>query len=153
VGISLYPADGQDAETLIKNADTALYRVKEEGRNNYQFFTNDMNDEVARRSKIAIGLRKGLERGEFTIHYQPQIDIKSGGIIGVEALVRWIHPHMGPITPGEFVPIAEESGTIIQLGEFVLRNACIQNKAWQDAGLPKFRVAINISSRQFSQIN
>ncbi|WP_033541796.1 bifunctional diguanylate cyclase/phosphodiesterase [Planococcus sp. CAU13] len=153
VGISLYPSDGQDAETLIKNADIALYRVKEEGKNSFQFFTNKMDDEVARRSKIAIGLRKGLERGEFTIHYQPQIDIKSGGIIGVEALVRWVHPHMGPISPGEFIPIAEESGTIIQLGEFVLRNACLQNKAWQDAGLPKFRMAINISARQFSQIN
>lgn len=153
IGISLYPSDGEDAETLIKNADIALYRVKEEGKNNFQFFTNDMNEEVARRSKIAIGLRKGLERGEFTIHYQPQIDINSGDIIGVEALVRWVHPHMGPISPGEFIPVAEESGTIIQLGEFVLRNACLQNKAWQDAGLPKFRVAINISARQFSQIN
>ncbi|WP_281863642.1 bifunctional diguanylate cyclase/phosphodiesterase [Planomicrobium okeanokoites] len=153
IGISLYPSDGQDAETLIKNADIALYRVKEEGKNNFQFYTNDMNEEVARRSKIAIGLRKGLERGEFTINYQPQIDIKSSGIIGVEALVRWVHPHMGPISPGEFIPIAEESGTIIQLGEFVLRNACLQNKAWQDAGLPKFRVAINISARQFSQLN
>ncbi len=153
IGISLYPSDGQDAETLIKNADLALYRVKEEGKNNFQFFTNKMNEEVARRSKIAIGLRKGLERGEFTINYQPQIDINSGDIIGVEALVRWLHPHMGPISPGEFIPIAEESGTIIQLGEFVMRNACLQNKAWQDAGLPKFRVAINISARQFSQAN
>lgn len=153
IGISSYPADGQDAETLIKNADLALYRVKEEGRNNFQFFTNDMNEEMSRRSKIAIGLRKGLERGEFTINYQPQIDINSGDIIGVEALVRWVHPHMGPISPGEFIPIAEESGTIIQLGEFVMRNACLQNKAWQDAGLPKFRVAINISARQFSQAN
>lgn len=153
IGISLYPSDGQDAETLIKNADLALYRVKEEGKNNYQFFTKDMNEEVSRRSKIAIGLRKGLDRGEFTINYQPQIDIKTGSIIGVEALVRWVHPHMGPISPGEFIPIAEETGTIIQLGEFVMRNACLQNKAWQDAGLPKFRVAINISSRQFSQTN
>ena len=153
IGISLYPSDGQDAETLIKNADLALYRVKEEGKNDFRFFKNTMNEEVSRRSKIAIGLRKGLERGEFTINYQPQIDIKSGDIIGVEALVRWIHPHMGPISPGEFIPIAEDTGTIIQLGEFVLRNACLQNKAWQDAGLPKFRVAINISARQFSQTN
>lgn len=153
IGISLYPTDGEDAETLIKNADLALYRVKEEGKNNYQFFTKDMNEEVSRRSKIAIGLRKGLDRGEFTINYQPQIDIKTGTIIGVEALVRWVHPHMGPISPGEFIPIAEETGTIIQLGEFVMRNACLQNKAWQDAGLPKFRMAINISARQFSQTN
>lgn len=152
IGISLYPEDGLDAETLIKNADLALYRVKDEGKNNYQFFTPAMNEEVSRSSKIAIGLRKGLEREEFHIHYQPQIDINSGDIIGVEALVRWVHPHMGPISPGEFIPIAEETGSIIQLGEFVLRKACVQNKAWQDAGLPPFRVAVNISARQFSHI-
>lgn len=151
IGISLYPTDGHDAETLIKNADLALYRVKDEGKNNFQFFTPTMNEEVSRSSKIAIGIRKGLERKEFNIHYQPQIDIKTREIIGVEALVRWIHPYIGPISPGEFIPIAEETGSIIQLGEFVLRKACVQNKEWQDAGLPPFRVAVNISARQFSQ--
>ncbi|HSJ39130.1 MAG TPA: EAL domain-containing protein [Planococcus sp. (in: firmicutes)] len=153
IGISLYPFDGQEAETLVKNADIAMYRVKDEGKNNFQFFTNEMNEELARRSKIATGLRKGLDQGEFTINYQPQFDIQSGNIIGVEALVRWIHPHFGQISPEEFIPVAEETGSIIQLGEFVLRNACKQNKAWQDAGMPKFRVAVNISARQFSHTN
>lgn len=151
IGISVYPTDGQDADTLIKHADLALYRVKEQGKNNFQFFTPAMNEEYSRRSKIAIGLRKGLDRGEFTVHYQPQIDIHSGAIIGAEALVRWTHPHMGPISPAEFIPVAEETGTIIGLGEFVLREACRQNKAWQDEGMPPFRMAINISARQFAQ--
>lgn len=151
IGISVYPTDGQDADTLIKHADLALYRVKEQGKNNFQFFTPAMNEEYSRRSKIAIGLRKGLDRGEFTIHYQPQIDIPSGAIIGAEALVRWTHPHLGPISPAEFIPVAEETGAIIALGEFVLREACHQNKAWQDAGMPPLRMAINISARQFAQ--
>lgn len=151
IGISVYPSDGEDADTLIKHADLALYRVKEQGKNNFQFFTTAMNEEYSRRSKIAIGIRKGLERGEFSVHYQPQIDIPTGAIIGAEALVRWTHPLMGPISPAEFIPVAEETGTIIGLGEFVLREACFQNKAWQDAGMPPFRMAINISARQFAQ--
>jgi diguanylate cyclase (GGDEF)-like protein/PAS domain S-box-containing protein len=151
IGISVYPADGEDADTLIKHADLALYRVKEQGKNNFQFFTAAMNEEYSRRSKIAIGIRKGLERGEFSVHYQPQVDIPTGDIIGAEALVRWTHPLMGPISPAEFIPVAEETGTIIGLGEFVLREACFQNKAWQDAGMPPFRMAINISARQFAQ--
>ncbi|MGO1057766.1 EAL domain-containing protein [Planococcus sp. FY231025] len=151
IGICVYPADGADADTLIKHADLALYRVKDQGKNSFQFFTPAMNEETSRRSQIAIGIRKGLERGEFTIHYQPQFDIKTGTIIGAEALVRWMHPQMGAISPGEFISVAEDTGAIIQLGNFVLRNACLQNKAWQDKGLPPFRIAINISARQFSQ--
>lgn len=153
IGISLYPSDGVDAETLLKNADMALYRAKAEGKNNFQFFTNDMNEDMSRHSKIATGLRKSLENDEFTIHYQPLIEISSGDIIGTEALVRWSHPLLGPISPAEFIPIAEETGSIIQIGEYVLREACLQNKTWQDAGLPKFRMAVNISAHQFSNTN
>ena len=153
IGISMFPADGEDQETLLKNADIAMYRVKEEGKNNFQFFTQEMNSKVSRKSKLAIGLRKGLEHDEFSIQYQPQIDLKTGELIGVEALIRWTHPTLGNISPAEFIPIAEETGIIVQIGEFVLRTACQQNKDWQDAGLPLFRVAINISARQFSQGN
>lgn len=153
IGASLFPADGADPETLVKNADIAMYRVKEEGKNNFQFFTSEMNDLVSRKSKIAMSIRKGLELGEFTVHYQPQIDIKTEKIIGVEALVRWQHPEWGQISPAEFIPIAEENGMILSIGEFVLRTACLQNKAWQDAGLEPFRVAVNISAKQFSQGN
>lgn len=153
IGIGMYPNDGETQEALIKSADLALYRVKEEGRNGFQFHTSDMNDDVARKSKLAMSLRKGLEYGEFGIHYQPQIDLKTGTIIGVEALARWNHSKMGNISPAEFIPLAEETGAIIQIGEYVLREACKQNKAWQNAGLPPFRVAINISARQFAQTN
>ncbi|WKA53937.1 putative bifunctional diguanylate cyclase/phosphodiesterase [Planococcus shixiaomingii] len=153
IGIGMFPNDGDTKEALIQSADIALYRVKEEGRNGFQFHTSEMNEIVARKSKLAMSLRKGLEYGEFDIHYQPQIDIKSGTIIGVEALARWTHSKMGKISPAEFIPLAEDTGAIIQIGEFVLREACKQNKAWQDAGLPPFRVAINISARQFSQTN
>ncbi|WP_298827267.1 bifunctional diguanylate cyclase/phosphodiesterase [uncultured Planococcus sp.] len=153
IGASLFPADGKDPEALVKNADIAMYRVKEEGKNNFQFFTSEMNDLISRKSKIAMSIRKGLELGEFTIHYQPQIDIKTEKIIGVEALVRWYHPTFGQISPAEFIPIAEENGMILYIGEFVLRTACQQNKDWQDAGLDPFRVAVNISAKQFSHGN
>lgn len=151
VGISMYPSDGSDSETLIKNADIAMYRAKEEGKNGFQFFTQDMNEVISRKSRLATGLRKGLEQGEFSIHYQPQISLATEEIIGVEALLRWNHPNWGSISPGEFIPIAEETGSITKIGEFVLEEACRQNKAWQDAGLSPFRVAVNISARQFAQ--
>ena len=151
VGISMYPEDGEEQETLIKNADIAMYRVKEEGKNSFQFFTQEMNKSVSRKSQLAIGLRKALEKNEFAIHYQPQVDLKTGKIIGAEALLRWNHSEWGSVSPAEFIPIAEETGIIVQIGEFVLKQACLQNKAWQDAGLPPFRIAVNISSRQFSQ--
>ncbi|MDQ0428853.1 diguanylate cyclase (GGDEF)-like protein/PAS domain S-box-containing protein [Planomicrobium stackebrandtii] len=153
IGAALYPADGKDSETLVKNADIAMYRVKDEGKNHFQFFTSEMNDLVSRKSKIAMSIRKGLELGEFTVRYQPQFDIESEKIIGVEALVRWHHTKWGPISPAEFIPIAEENGMILHIGEFVLRTACQQNKDWQDAGLPPFRVAVNISAKQFSNSN
>ncbi len=153
IGGSLFPSDGQSPEILVKNADIAMYRAKEEGRNNFQFFTSEMNELVSRKSKISMSIRKGLELGEFTVHYQPQIDITSEKIIGVEALVRWNHSLLGPISPAEFIPIAEENSMILQIGEYVLHTACQQNKSWQDAGLEPFRVAVNISAKQFSQGN
>ncbi|AQU77959.1 putative bifunctional diguanylate cyclase/phosphodiesterase [Planococcus faecalis] len=153
IGISMYPTDGTDLDTLVKNADIALYQAKARGKNNFQFFTKEINQSILRKSKLAIDLRKGLEHDEFFIHYQPQIDLKTEQLVGLEALVRWNHPEWGAISPAEFIPIAEDTGSIVQLGEYVLRQACLQNKAWQRAGLPKFRVAVNISSHQFSQSN
>lgn len=151
IGISLFPTDGRDSEVLIKGADIAMYRAKEKGKNSFQFFTHDMNESISRKSKLATGLHKGLERGEFTIQYQPQISLETEDLTGVEALLRWKHPEWGIISPSEFIPIAEETGSITKIGEFVLTEACRQNKAWQDAGLPPFRVAVNISARQFAQ--
>ncbi|MBH0156696.1 EAL domain-containing protein [Fictibacillus sp. 5RED26] len=151
IGIAMYPGDGRDIETLIKNADTAMYRVKEQGKNNFQFYTPEMNEAVTKKMKLEIGLRKALERDEFKIVYQPQIDVETGGIIGVEALLRWHHPEWGTISPAEFIPIAEETGLILQIGEWVLHGACRQNKAWQDEGYAPLRMAVNISSRQFQQ--
>lgn len=151
IGIAMYPGDGRDIETLIKNADTAMYRVKEQGKNNFQFYTPEMNEAVTKKMKLEIGLRKALERDEFKIVYQPQINVETGGIIGVEALLRWHHPEWGTISPAEFIPIAEETGLILQIGEWVLHGACWQNKAWQNAGYAPLRMAVNISSRQFQQ--
>ncbi|MCC3372569.1 bifunctional diguanylate cyclase/phosphodiesterase [Cohnella sp. REN36] len=153
IGISLYPSDGRDIETLIKNADTAMYRVKEQGKNNFQFYTPDMNEAVTKKMKLEIGLRKGLDRREFTVHYQPQLEVGTGRIKGVEALLRWRHPELGNVSPAEFIPLAEETGLIIPIGEWVLYEACRQAKAWQDEGLPPLRMAVNISSRQFQQSN
>ncbi|WP_203340726.1 putative bifunctional diguanylate cyclase/phosphodiesterase [Planococcus beijingensis] len=153
IGISRFPSDGNDVETLIKNADIALYSAKDHGKNNFQFFSEETNQLVSRKSKLAMDLKKGLERGEFSLHYQPQIDLKTEKTVGLEALLRWTHPKWGNVSPAEFIPIAEETGSIILIGEFVLRQACLQNMAWQKAGLPQFRVAVNISSRQFSQSN
>ena len=151
IGISLYPSDGRTADDLLKNADIAMYRAKEDGKNGFQFFTTEMNESVARKSQLAMALRKGIGRGEFAIHYQPQVHLETETLIGVEALVRWTHPELGMISPAEFIPIAEETGSIHRLGEYVLNEACRQNKAWQDAGVEPFRVAVNISALQFAQ--
>lgn len=151
IGIAMYPGDGWDIETLIKNADTAMYRVKEQGKNSFQFYTPEMNEAVSKKMQLEIGLRKALEGNEFHIVYQPQIDVQSGKVIGAEALLRWEHPEWGSISPAEFIPIAEETGLILQIGEWVLRGACLQNKKWQDEGFPLLRMAVNISSRQFQQ--
>ncbi|SHE73515.1 EAL and GGDEF domain-containing protein [Desulforamulus putei] len=153
IGIALYPNDGEDVETLMKNADAAMYHAKEAGRNNFQFYTPAMNAKTLKRLELENNLRRALERDEFVVYYQPQVEIQSGKIIGMEALVRWQHPHLGMIFPGEFIPVAEDTGLIVSIGERVLRSACAQNKSWQDAGFPPLRVSVNLSARQFQQQN
>jgi diguanylate cyclase (GGDEF)-like protein/PAS domain S-box-containing protein len=153
VGIAVYPGDGDDAETLLRNADTAMYRAKERGRDNYQLYTPAMNARIAERLAVENDLRHGLERGEFVVYYQPQVNIDTGQIVGMEALVRWQHPEQGLVLPAEFIPVAEETGLIVPLGEWVLRTACAQNRTWQEAGFPPLRVAVNLSARQFQQRN
>ena len=150
-GVSLYPQDGTDAETLLRNADAAMYQAKERGRNNFQFYTSEMNALVSERLALEHSLRRALERNELLLHYQPKVDLASGLIIGAEALVRWQHPEWGLIFPQRFIPIAEETGLIVPIGEWVLRTACMQNRRWQDAGLPPVTVSVNVSARQFRQ--
>jgi diguanylate cyclase (GGDEF)-like protein len=149
IGISIYPDDGQDAETLIKCADSAMYHAKENGRNNYKFFEQSMNVRAVERQSIEACLRRALERQEFVLHYQPKVNLHSGTIVGVEALIRWEHPQRGLLSPAQFVPIAEDSGLILPIGRWVLREACRQARAWQDAGLPPITVAINTSAPEF----
>ncbi len=149
LGITVFPFDDTDIENLLQNADTAMYRAKESGKNNFQFYTAEMNALIRERMAIENGLRQALARNEFVLHYQPQMDIKTGKMLGVEALVRWAHPEKGLIPPAVFIHVAEESGLIVPLGEWVLRTACQQRKRWQDAGLPHIRMAVNLSVRQF----
>jgi diguanylate cyclase (GGDEF)-like protein/PAS domain S-box-containing protein len=151
MGVAIHPQDGEDAETLLRNADAAMYRAKELGRNRFQFFTADVHERVRRRMELESSLRLALERNEFELHYQPQVSLKRGGIVGAEALIRWRHPDMGLIYPAQFIPFAEESGLIVPIGEWVLRHACAQNKAWQEAGLPPIAMAVNMSARQCEQ--
>lgn len=153
IGMVFYPNDGKDVETLLKNADTAMYRAKEQGRNNYQLYTPVMNARAFERLALENSLRRALERNEFEVYYQPKVNIKSNKIVGMEALVRWQHPTKGLILPGEFIPVAEDTGLIVPIGEWVLRSACAQNKAWQEAGFPPMRVAVNLSARQFQLQN
>jgi len=148
-GISLHPQDGTDIETLLKNADAAMYRAKEHGRNNFQFYTSEMNRLVNERLALESSLWRALERDEFLLHYQPKLDLRTGAIVGAEALVRWQHPESGLVLPARFIPLAEETGLIVRLGEWVLRAACTQNRAWQDAGLKPITVSVNLSARQF----
>jgi diguanylate cyclase (GGDEF)-like protein/PAS domain S-box-containing protein len=149
IGISVYPEDGEDAETLIKNADTAMYHAKEHGRNNFQFFTTEMNLRAVERQSLEGSLRRALEREEFLLHYQPKVNLDTGEITGVEALIRWQQPERGLVPPAQFVPVAEDCGLIIQIGRWVLREACWQMRAWQDAGLPLLPLAVNVSAVEF----
>ncbi len=149
IGISIFPQDGADPEELLKNADVALYHAKDSGRNNFQFYSPSLNDAAFQRLSLESSLRKALERDEFVVHYQPQVHAREGRMMGVEALIRWNHPDLGMVYPGQFVPLAEESGLIQALDEWVLREACAQNRAWQDANLPPMHVAVNLSGSQF----
>jgi diguanylate cyclase (GGDEF)-like protein/PAS domain S-box-containing protein len=149
IGVAVYPSEGTPADSLIEHADIAMYSAKKMGRNNFQFYTPAMNEESLERVRIEGALRNALERNEFVLHYQPQVDLKTGQIVGMEALLRWRHPELGMVPPGRFIGIAEETGLIVQIGAWVMRTACAQNKAWQDAGLGRLRVAVNLSARQF----
>jgi diguanylate cyclase (GGDEF)-like protein/PAS domain S-box-containing protein len=151
IGISLYPRDGEDIVTLFKNADSALYRAKDQGRDTYQFYTEELTTLAVERLELENDLRHALETGELLVHYQPQVNLRSGRITGMEALARWQHPRRGLLMPADFIPLAEETGLIVPLGEWVLRTACFQAKAWLDAGLSTAPVAVNLSPRQFRQ--
>ncbi|MFM2129980.1 MAG: hypothetical protein RL477_1526, partial [Pseudomonadota bacterium] len=151
IGISLFPNDGLDKNSLITNADVAMYRAKEEGRNHFQFYTFGMNATTVERLTLENDLRRALERDELLLYYQPQMNCVDGRLVGCEALVRWQHPELGLVPPARFIPIAEENGLIVQIGEWVLREACRQNKAWIDGGAQPMIVSVNLSSRQFHQ--
>jgi diguanylate cyclase (GGDEF)-like protein len=151
IGISLFPEDSEEAEGLMRCAETAMYRAKESGKNNYQFYTADMNTRALELLLLETGLRKALENHEFVVHYQPQFDLSSRRLIGMEALLRWRHPARGMISPADFIPLAEETGLIVPIGEWVMKEACAQNKAWQDAGYQQVKVAVNMSGLQFRQ--
>jgi diguanylate cyclase (GGDEF)-like protein len=149
VGISIYPRDGANPSELLKAADVALSHMKENGRNGFRFFKGEMNAHALRWMTLETHLRRAIERDELSLHYQPQVSIANGSICSMEALLRWNSPELGPVAPGDFIALAEDTGLILAIGNWVIRQACIQNKAWQDAGLAPLRVAVNVSAHQF----
>jgi len=151
VGITVYPDDGNDFETLLKKADTAMYHAKDAGRNTFRFFAEQMNIDAVEQLRMHQSLTKALERNEFALHYQPLIELASGAVVGAEALLRWHHPERGMVPPASFISCAEESGLIVPIGEWVLREACRQAVAWRAAGLPELVVAVNLSAVQFKR--
>lgn len=153
IGIALYPEDGDDCETLFKKADTAMYHIKEHGRNGFQFFADEMNRKIAKRIKIESQLRHAMERDELSLHYQPQIELATGKIVGMEVLLRWNNEELGQVSPADFIPVAEDTGMIVAIGEWALKTACRQFKLWSDLNFPKLRMAVNLSPRQFGQSN
>ena len=150
IGVAVYPADGADELTLMKNADIAMYLAKEEGKNDVRFFSSEIKTQSVDRLKMETDLRYALDRNELCLHYQPKLDVATGRIAGVEALVRWNHPELGMLAPMRFIPVAEETGLIVPIGRWVLRTACAQNMEWQRQGLPPLSMVINVSPRQFS---
>ena len=148
IGISIFPKDGED---LLKNADAAMYQAKIQGKNNFQFYTQDLDRKLNEKLVLENELRKALEKDQFMLNYQPQIDITTEKIVGIEALLRWVHPKMGMVSPADFIPLAEETGLIIPIGDWVLRQACLQNKVWQEAGHEPIPISVNVSLRQFMQ--
>jgi len=153
IGIALYPPDGEDAETLIRSAEAATHSARRRGLNEYQFYAASMNEKAAERLRLEADLRRAIERGEFEVHYQPQIDLGNRRLTGVEALIRWQHPELGLISPTEFISLLEETGLILPVGEWVLRQACDQKKAWRDQGLAVARMSVNLSARQLNDPN
>ena len=153
MGVAVYPTDGNDPETLMTHADVAMYRAKELGRNNFQFYAAAMNAQTLERLHMESELRHALARDEFVLHYQPQVDLRSGRVVGMEALLRWNHPEFGMVSPASFIGLAEETGLIDQIGTWVLRTACAQNKAWQLGGMRNLCVAVNLSARQFGKVD
>ena len=151
IGVALHPEDGEDARTLLKHADSAMYRAKDSGRDNFQFFTRELNTLMTERLEMEGHLRRALERRQFALAYQPRVDLDSGRIVAAEALLRWRIPKRGTIAPQRFIALAEETGLIVPIGKWVLQTACAQNKAWQDEGLPPIGVSVNVSARQFRQ--
>jgi len=151
MGITLYPFDDDNVENLLRNSDSALYAAKASGRNCYRFYAASMTARTTERLALQAGLRRALDQGEFVLYYQPQLELQSHRIIGVEALVRWRHPEKGMVSPAEFIPIAEDTGLIVPLGEWILRTACLQAKAWQKQGLANVNMAVNISARQLKE--
>jgi diguanylate cyclase (GGDEF)-like protein/PAS domain S-box-containing protein len=151
IGLTIYPTDNEVAEALLKNADSAMYRAKQLGRNNFQFYTTEMNARSGESLHLENSLRRALERQEFQLHYQPKADLRSGRIVGVEALMRWPHPELGSVSPVKFIPLLEETGLIVPAGEWVIRQACEQLRAWRDQGVPAVPISVNLSGRQFQQ--